>query len=63
MATFNGSFCYADAEVIYSDLLEPADVRIVLQNADALGLPVSVTVRGRLAANGIYHYRVENGIL
>lgn len=53
MATFNGAFCYAGAEVIYSDPLDPADIRIVLQNAAALGRPVSIAVRDRLAANGI----------
>ena len=53
MATFNGSFCYTDTEVIYSNPIDPADVRIVLQNAKALGRPVSIAVRDRLAANGM----------
>lgn len=53
MSTFNGSFCYTDTEVIYSNPIDPEDVRIVLQNAKALGRPVSVAVRDRLAANGI----------
>lgn len=53
MSTFNGSFCYTDTEVIYSNPIDPADVRIVLQNAATLGRPVSIAVRDRLAANGI----------
>ena len=53
MVTFNGSFCYTDREVIYSNPIDPADVEIVLQNAAALGRPVSVAVKDRLAANGM----------
>lgn len=68
MATFNGSFCYADTDVIYSNPIDPEDVRIVLQNASALGRPVSVAVRDRLAANGIDqdladYYRVADLVL
>ena len=53
MVTFNGSFCYTDSEVIYSNPIDPADVAIVLQNAAALGRPVSIAVKDRLAANGM----------
>ena len=53
IVTFNGSFCYTDSEVIYSNPIDPADVEIVLKNAAALGRPVSVAVKDRLAANGI----------
>lgn len=53
ISTFNGSFCCTDTEVIYSNPIEPTDVQIVLQNAAALGRPVSIAVRDRLAANGI----------
>ena len=53
ISTFNGSFGCTDTEVIYSNPIEPADVRIVLQNAATLGRPVSIAVRDRLAANGI----------
>jgi len=53
ISTFNGSYCYTDTEVIYSNPIDPADVRIVLQNAASLGRPVSIAVRDRLAANGI----------
>ena len=53
IATFNGCFCYTDTQVIYSNPIDPADVQIILQNAAALGRPVSVAVQDRLAANGI----------
>lgn len=53
LATFNGCYCYTDQAVIYSNPIDPADVRIVMQNAAALGRPVSVAARDRLAANGI----------
>ena len=53
MVTFNGSFCYTDNEVIYSNPIDPADVEVLLQNATALGRPVSIAVKDRLAANGI----------
>ena len=53
MATFNGSFCYTDKAVIYSNPIDPADVQTVLKNAASLGRPVSVAVRDRLAANGL----------
>ncbi len=53
MATFNGCFCCTDTAVIHSNPIDPADVRKVLQNAAALGRPVSIALRDRLAANGI----------
>lgn len=53
MATFNGCFCYTDDAVLYSNPIDPKDVQAVLENAAALGRPVSVAVRDRMAANGI----------
>ena len=53
MVTFNGSYCYTDNEVIYSNPIDPADVEIVLQNAAALGRPVSIAIKDRLVANGM----------
>ena len=50
---YNGSLCYTEKEVIYSNPLSPADVATVLDNAEALGRPVSVATRDRLAANGV----------
>lgn len=50
--TYNGSLCYTDSEVLYSNPIAPADVAQVLKNAAGIGRPVSVAVRDRLAANG-----------
>lgn len=51
--TFNGSLCYTESEVIHSNPLSHADVTKVLENASAIGRPVSVATRDRMAANGI----------
>ena len=51
--TFNGSLCYAGETIIHSDPLSPKDVAKVLENASAIGRPVSVATRDRMAANGI----------
>lgn len=52
MCTFNGSLCYTDDKVIHSSPIDRADIQCVLQNAAALGRPVSIATRNRLAANG-----------
>lgn len=51
--TFNGSLCYTETEVIHSNPLLPEDVSKVLENAAAIGRPVSVATRDRMAANGV----------
>ena len=51
--TFNGSLCYTAEGIIHSNPIPPADVQQVLENAAALGRPVSVATRDRLAANGV----------
>lgn len=50
---FNGSLCYTEEEIIHSTPISPEDVKQVLNNAAAIGRPVSVAVRDRLAANGM----------
>lgn len=50
--TYNGSLCYTDSEVLHSNPIAPEDVAQVLKNAAAIGRPVSVATRHRLAANG-----------
>jgi len=62
---FNGSLCYTRDETIHSHPLSPADVAAVLKNAAAIGRPVAVAARERLAANGIDedlsdYYRLAN---
>lgn len=49
---FNGSLCYTPAEVIHSNPIPPAAVRKVLENTIALGKPITVAVKDRMAANG-----------
>lgn len=51
--TFNGSLCYTENETIHSNPLSPNDVAKVLENATAIGRPISVATRDRMAANGI----------
>ena len=52
MATFNGCLCYTEKEIIYDAPIAPGEVRQVLQNATALGRPISVAGKDRLVANG-----------
>ena len=51
--TYNGSLCRAGDRVLYSNPLLREDVARVLENAAALGRPVSVATRDRMAANGV----------
>ena len=50
--TFNGSLCYTAKETIFSNPIPSGDVQKLLQNAAALGRPVSIATRERIAANG-----------
>lgn len=50
--TVNGSLCYTAEELIYHTPLAPEAVQKVIQNAAALGRPVTVATRDRLSANG-----------
>ena len=52
MATFNGCLCYTENEIIYDAPIAPGEVRQVLQNATALGRPISLAGKDRLVANG-----------
>lgn len=49
---FNGSLCYTKEETIHSTPLTKDDIQKVLANATALGRPVSIATKHRLAANG-----------
>ena len=53
MATFNGCLCYTDETIIYDTPIAPQELQQVLENARALGRPVSVAVKDRLVANGV----------
>ena len=50
--TFNGSLCYTNQEVVFSNPIPANDVQMLIQNAAALDRPVSVATCDRLAANG-----------
>ena len=53
MATFNGCLCYTDETIIYDTPIAPQELQQVLENAGALGRPVSIAVKDRLVANGV----------
>ena len=50
--TFNGSLCYTSETTVFSNPIPSGDVQKLIRNAAALGRPVSVATRDRLAANG-----------
>lgn len=51
--TFNGSLCYtAGGETIFSNPIAHEDVQKIIANGAAIGRPVCVSMRDRLAANG-----------
>ncbi len=52
LSTFNGSLCYTDTDIIYSNPIQRQDVQTVLKNAASIGRPVSVAGRNRQASNG-----------
>lgn len=50
--TFNGSYCYDQSGAMFSNPICKEDVQRIIQNAAAIGIPVSVATKDRLAANG-----------
>ncbi len=50
--TFNGSCCFDRCQTIFSNPIPTAEVKTIIQNASAIGRPVSLATRERLAANG-----------
>ena len=50
--TFNGSLCYTGDQLIHSQPIPREDLRIVQENAAAIGRPISAALRDRLVANG-----------
>lgn len=51
--TFNGSLCYDSTGDIFSNPLPQETLQKVIANATALGRPVGIATRTRLAANGV----------
>lgn len=50
--TFNGSYCYDSEGVIFSNPIDSEDVLRLIDNAAAIGRPVSIATRDRVTANG-----------
>ena len=50
--TFNGSYCFDGERTIFSNPIPREDVRTIIRNASAIGRPVSLATKHRLAANG-----------
>lgn len=50
--TFNGSYCYEGEQTIFSNPIPQENVKRIIRNAAALGRPVSLATKDRLAANG-----------
>ena len=50
--TFNGSLCYNSTDVMFSNAIPSEDVQKLIRNAAAMGRPVSIATKDRLAANG-----------
>lgn len=51
--TFNGSYCFNDKEVIFSNPLSTKDVQQIIKNASAINRPVALATKDRIAANGV----------
>ena len=50
--TFNGSYCFTENADIFSNPIPTEDVHTIIQNATALGRPLTVATKNRMAANG-----------
>ena len=50
--TFNGSYCFNEQQTIFSNPIPAKDVKKIIDNATAIGRPVSIASMNRLAANG-----------
>lgn len=63
--TYNGSYCYAVDETIFSNSLFKADVKQILMNAAKMGKPVTVALKSEMSSNGldadlVHYMSVEN---
>lgn len=50
--TFNGSYCFDKKHTIFSNPIPAEDVQTIIQNAAAIGRPVSLATKEKLTANG-----------
>lgn len=54
--TYNGSYCFNDEEVIFSNPLHKQDIDAIIQNANLLQKPLSLATKDKYAANGSDSY-------
>lgn len=50
--TFNGSYCFNQAEGIHQNPIPKKDVQQIIENATALKRPVAIATKDRTVANG-----------
>lgn len=50
--TFNGSYCFNQQQVIFTNPIPQKEVQTIIRNATSIHRPVSIATRDRLAANG-----------
>lgn len=52
LLTFNGSYCYNAQQTLYAHPIPKEDIRTIIRNASALGRPLCLATKDRLACNG-----------
>lgn len=50
--TYNGSYCYTPEQDIFKNLIPNTEIATLIRNAAALGRPIALATKDRLAANG-----------
>ena len=50
--TYNGSYCYNQKDIIFSNPLSNDDVSTIIKNATQINRPLSLATKDRMAANG-----------
>lgn len=51
--TFNGAYCYNDAEDIFQNPMDHSDVEQIIKNGAKLGHPSAIATKKRLGSNGL----------
>ena len=50
--TYNGSYCFPPERDVFKNLIPKADIALLRRNAEALGRPMALATKDRLAASG-----------
>ena len=50
--TYNGSYCFTPEQDVFKNTIPNAEIETLIQNAKALGRPLALATKNRLAANG-----------